>query len=115
MPPTTLDVSKKELSHRWPWFLPDGRHFLYVATSPTTIYVGTLDSQERRRLLDSESKALYADGHLLFTRAGTLLAQPFDAAHLTITGEALPVEPETQSRTSSLRPSENPHRTDHDL
>jgi hypothetical protein len=42
-------------------------------------------------MLDAESKALYADGYLLFTRAGTLLAQPFDAVHLEVRGEAFPV------------------------
>ena len=49
-PVTTVDAAD-ERSHRWPWFLPDGRHFLYVATSPvstmpTTAYIGSLDSTE---------------------------------------------------------------------
>jgi dipeptidyl aminopeptidase/acylaminoacyl peptidase len=74
-----------------------------VATSPPTIYVGTLDSQEGLRLLDSESKALYANGYLLFTRAGTLLAQPFDAAHLKITGEAFPVAEDVGVNTYNTR------------
>ncbi len=49
-PVTTLDVARKEQAHRWPWFLPDGRRFLYVATPPATVYVGSLDSDERTPL-----------------------------------------------------------------
>ena len=55
-PVTTLDAAKKEQAHRWPWFLPDGRRFLYVATPPTTVYVGSLDSEERTPLFASESQ-----------------------------------------------------------
>ena len=90
VPATTLDVSKHEQSHRFPFFLPDGQHFLYVATAPTMLYVGSLNSKERIQLFAPESKAIYADGYMLFTRAGTLLAQPFDAVHVRITGDAVP-------------------------
>ena len=90
-PVTILDSGRKEVSHRWPWFLPDGRHFLYVTTAPTKVYVGSLDSQEHVELLESDSKALYSAGHLLFVRERTLLAQPFDAVRLTLTGESFPV------------------------
>ena len=91
VPVTTLDVAKKEESHRWPWFLPDGRHFLYVAGPPSTVYVGSLDAEEADPLLASESQAIYADRHLLFIRQGTLLAQSFDAARLRTIGESFPV------------------------
>jgi Tol biopolymer transport system component len=90
-PVTTLDAAKKEQGHRGPWFLPDGRRFLYVATPQTTIYVGSLDSEERTPLFASESQAIYADGYLLFMRQGTLLAQSFDAARLRTIGESFPV------------------------
>ena len=90
-PVTTLDGAKKEQSHRVPWFLPDGRRFLYVATPPTTVYVGSLDAEERTPLLASESQAIYADRYLLFVRQGTLLAQSFDAARLRTMGESFPV------------------------
>ncbi len=88
---TTVDAAKKEQAHSLPWFLPDGRRFLYVTTPPTTVYVGSLDSEERTPLLASESRAIYADGYLLFMRQGTLLAQSFDAARLRIIGESFPV------------------------
>ncbi len=90
-PVTTLDAAKKEKAHRWPWFLPDGRRFLYVATPPTTIYVGSLDAPERTPLFASESQAIYADRYLLFTRQGTLLAQSFDPGRLQTIGESFRV------------------------
>ena len=100
---TTLDAAKKEQAHLWPWFLPDGRRFLYMATPPTTVYVGSLDSEERTPLFASDSKAIYADRYLLFIRKGTLLAQPFDAARLRTTGESFPVA-ENVGRQSCQRP-----------
>jgi Tol biopolymer transport system component len=95
VPVTMLDEAKQELSHYHPWFLPDGRHFLFVARGPgnppaQTIYAGSLDSLERTELVATNSKALYADGHLLFVREGTLLAQPFDSISLKVTGESFP-------------------------
>ncbi|MBF8295162.1 MAG: serine/threonine protein kinase [Bacteroidetes bacterium] len=96
---TTLDSSLSEQSHRWPFFLPDGRHFLYVTrtTSGATtdmdgIYVASLDTTVKPHLLfHGSSSAAYAGGHLLFARSQTLMAQPFDAASLTTTGEAFPI------------------------
>jgi Tol biopolymer transport system component len=93
---TTLDQSRNEYIHAWPHFLPDGRHFLYVAgTSPrekSAIFIGSLDSKPPRLLLGVESSAAYAPpGYLLYAREGTLVAQPFDADRLELTGEAVPV------------------------
>src|SRR5262249_57616989 len=69
-------------SHRLPGFLPDGRHFLfYVTGSPDTrgVYVGDLRGAEPRRLLDTDTAAMFASsGQLLFLRQGTLFAQQFD-------------------------------------
>ncbi len=97
-PVTALDVSRQEVAHHWPRFLPDGKHFLYLAVSPSTeaedrgIYVGSLDSTERTRLLSANSNVVYAPpGYLLFNREGTLMAQPFDAERIQLTGEPVPV------------------------
>jgi Tol biopolymer transport system component len=89
---TTLDESRKEITHAWPYFLPDGRHFLYLARSVqrenTGIYVGTLDSSERKLLVNTDSSAAYAPpGFLLFLRERTLMAQAFDAGSLQLSGE----------------------------
>ena len=55
---TTLDTSRRELSHLWPQFLPDGRHFLYhvqtARPAPSSIYVGSIDATDRKRLVDSD-------------------------------------------------------------
>jgi len=94
-PATTLDASKFETTHRFPWFLPDGEHFLYFAGSHLTeidsdsnaIYIGSLKTKERKRLLQARSNVVYTAGQLLFVRDNVLLAQPFDAGKLTLTGE----------------------------
>jgi Tol biopolymer transport system component len=109
-PVTTLDKKSGDLLHRNPFFLPDGRHFLYVAvaardggtTGPRAVYVASLDANEPARLLsDSGSNAKYADGHLLFGRENMLLAQPFDVDSLALTGEPKPVAEQVELVGSS--------------
>jgi serine/threonine protein kinase len=99
---TKLDPSLGETTHRWPWFLPDGRHFLFLAGSHVTradsdvnaIYVGSLDSPERTLLLRARSNVVYASGHLLFVRENHLMAQPFDADSRKLTGEPVRIAPD---------------------
>jgi len=96
VPVTSLDQSRNETSHRWPVFLPDGNHFLYLAQSSqvenTAIYVGSLDSKETKRLLNSNVSAAFAPpGYLLFLRGRTLMAQAFDVNTLNFSGEAVPL------------------------
>ena len=93
---TELDRSLGETAHSTPWFLPDGRHFLYTAWSQKpenrAIYVGSLDSKARTRLMTAEGKAVYSPpGFLLFLRERTLMARPFDADRLVFTGDAVPL------------------------
>jgi serine/threonine protein kinase len=95
---TQVDTSKGEFVHTWPTFLPDGKHFLYFRSGPPDVegmYVGSLDvdagHQSRERRLTGSLPASYANGCLLFPRAGTLLAQPFDAGRLELKGVAVPV------------------------
>jgi eukaryotic-like serine/threonine-protein kinase len=96
---TSIDQSLGEVGHRLPYFLPDGHHYLYLAGSNDTtknfIYVGSLDSQERKRLLMVNSMPVYAEpGYLLFNREGTLFAQPFDAKRLEFSAEPIRVADE---------------------
>jgi eukaryotic-like serine/threonine-protein kinase len=89
---TTPDASRQETAHVFPHFLPDGRHFLYLAWSSKpenrAIYLGALDSDQKTRIMTAESRAVYAPpGFLLFHRQGTLFAQAFDATHLVLHGE----------------------------
>ena len=88
-----------EITHRNPWFLPDGRHFFYTARGPdaasTRVYVDSIDTKPgaktRKEVLAADTNAVYADGYLLFVRERTLMAQPFDASNLRATGDAVPV------------------------
>jgi serine/threonine protein kinase len=98
-PVTELDRAAGENTHRMPWFLPDGVHFLYTARNneaeKNAVYAGQLDSKIRKRILTASSNAVYAPpGYLLFVRDRILLAQPFDAAKLETTGDAVPLADE---------------------
>ena len=80
----------------WPAFLPDGRHFLYTVVSAERdsagVYIGELGTTKSQRLIDVMSSCTYAaPGFLLYARDATLYAQPFDAARLTLTGDAVPI------------------------
>ncbi len=91
-----LDVSKAENSHRWPSFLPDGKHFLYWSRSSrgaesTVLYVGELGSLQAKLLMKSETMAVYASGHLLFMFDQTLMAQTFDPSRMELSGEPVPI------------------------
>ena len=89
---TELDKSKQETEHLAPSFLPDGRHYLFLAVgAESAIYVGSLDSKERKRLLVSDSRAIYASGYVLFNRGNAVFAQPFDTNKLSLTGEPIRV------------------------
>ena len=82
----------KETVHRAPHFLPDGRHFLFLAQSPNVIYVGSLDPDEPpKRLLNSDTRAAYASGYVLFVRQGVLMAQSFDPDNRELSGNPVPV------------------------
>jgi eukaryotic-like serine/threonine-protein kinase len=100
---SSLDLSRGEGSLRWPVFLPDGKHFLYLAGNFTgqkgtnAIFVSSLDSNEKRFVVESTANAAYAaPGCLLFYKDRTLLAQPFDLKRLALTGEATVILPEVQ-------------------
>ena len=106
-----LDQSRKEKVYHFPYFLPDGRHFLYRAGVTTAyardkgngIYVGSLDSSEYKLILNDDTYAIYASGHLLFWRDGALMAQPFDAQSLQLSGEAVPIAEQVQMNLTEIR------------
>jgi serine/threonine protein kinase len=97
---TEIDATgAKETTHRWPRFLPDGRHFLYLAGSHSEgvrseangVYLAELGKSGRRRLLLARSNVAYSAGHLLYVRDRVLLAQSFDPSRLELTGEPVPI------------------------
>jgi Tol biopolymer transport system component/predicted Ser/Thr protein kinase len=92
-PVTKLDTSLHS-THRWPFFLPDGKHFLYLATNhanpkgdQTAVYLGSLDGKDNRLLLRTFRNAAYASGYLFFARENTLMAQVFDPGSFELSGE----------------------------
>jgi Tol biopolymer transport system component/predicted Ser/Thr protein kinase len=94
---TTFDPERHDITHRWPYFLPDGNHFLYMAgpygsaSEENVVYLGTLDGKTNRLLLQGGSTIAYANGYVLYVLEKTLMARPFDPLKLDFTGEALPV------------------------
>src|SRR5262245_33202604 len=96
-PATRMDLAR-HTTHRWPWFLPDGRHFLYLATNHSGgtrdrngIYFASLDGKENRLLVATDSGGQYASGYLLFHAQTELMAQRFDPQAGTLSGDAVPV------------------------
>jgi len=85
VPVTTIDKAAGEIEHIWPQFLPDGRHFFYLALTdrpekPVVAQIGSLDSAEHTALFQTDSKVMYAaPGYILFLRDGNLLMQGFDS------------------------------------
>ena len=85
-------------THRWPSFLPDGKHFLYLATNhegasreKSGIYLGSVDSDATRFVLASDSGGLYANGYLLFHFQSQLMAQKFDWKAGTLSGDPIAI------------------------
>ena len=93
-PVTTLDAKAFEFRHSSPFFLPDGRHFIYVMIGlgeETAVYLTSLESQERTQLPIESAFVQYAQGFLLFTRGTTLMAQRLDERNYALVGEAVPI------------------------
>ncbi|HKR65850.1 MAG TPA: protein kinase [Thermoanaerobaculia bacterium] len=90
---TKLDPARKESGHWRPYFLPDGRHFLFTAISSdpdfNAVWCGSLDSFERKRVLDLQTTAIYADGYLLYVDGDDLYAQRFDPDKIEKSGDAM--------------------------
>jgi Tol biopolymer transport system component len=81
-----------ETAQRWPHFLPDGKHYLYLSMSSRAdqqgIYAASLDSNERKFIVATNAQAMYVEpGQLLFTRGNVLMAQSFELRDLKLLGE----------------------------
>jgi eukaryotic-like serine/threonine-protein kinase len=82
------------LGHRYPNFLPDGRHFVFTRQG-VGIWAGSLDSREVKQVVPENSAGVYVDGRLLYVRNQLLVAQEFDASSMQLKGEAVPIAPGT--------------------
>jgi len=108
-PVTRLDETTNS-SHRWPQFLPDGSHFLYLGISHDrsksendALYWASLDGRENRMLMRSGAGAIYASGHLLYVRDTSLVAQPFDPTRGEFRGEPVTVTSDVEYDRTTWR------------
>jgi Tol biopolymer transport system component len=89
---TTLDPARHDQAHRWPQFLPDGRHFVFMPWTTGTvtrrIQLASLDGAPSRTLFESESAAIVAGTYLLYVRdlPSRFLAQAFNPETLQLEG-----------------------------
>jgi Tol biopolymer transport system component len=89
---TQIEAAREE-SHRWPSFLPDGKHFVYHIRArrgrgTSGAYLGSLDSMDRTLLLEHDSNVVYtAPGYLLYVKGENLMAQPFDPRRRGLSGK----------------------------
>ncbi len=90
---TKLDAARGDTGHVLPEFLPDGHSFLFVVRGREAgLYLGSLDSSEVSRILNDSARASYVDpGYLVFQRGRALMAAPFDARHLQVSGQPFPI------------------------
>ncbi len=95
---TSFDSSAR-FYPRYPSFLPDGNHFVYVGyagggaiAAMTETFVGSLDGSVKELPLKGTSNLVYSAGHLLYLRQNTLIAQAFDASGLELKGDPLPLD-----------------------
>jgi Tol biopolymer transport system component/predicted Ser/Thr protein kinase len=111
VPVTKLDTAHGETTHRWATFLPDGRHFLYMAGSHAAgtkaevnaIYVGAFGSSEKTLLMEARSNIIYASGYLLYMRESVLLAQRFDPGSRKLIGDPIPLAQGVQTDPDYFR------------
>jgi len=96
-PLTTPDRHKGEMAHQWPYFLPGAQAIVFTivtggSSEGTQIAVLDLKHGSYRTVVNGGANARYSpSGHLIFPRAGTLFAAPFDARRLVVTGPESPV------------------------
>jgi Tol biopolymer transport system component/tRNA A-37 threonylcarbamoyl transferase component Bud32 len=101
-PLTKLDPGRGETAHRYPWFLPDGKHFLYMAANlsastnnpANAVRIASLDGKQDRVLVPMAANAQFTAGYLFYAREGTLLAQRLNGRY----------EPEGDPSAVGLRP-----------
>lgn len=106
---TTLDPSR-HTTHRWPSFLPDGKHFLFFATNHSGtnpdqngVYLGSVDNHAIKLVLPSDSAAQYTSGYLLYHLQTALIAQKFDPATGKLSGDPVAIAEHVQYDPSVWR------------
>jgi len=103
--PATAYDPNTETTHRWPVFLPDGRHFLYLSRAHATgrrevgrLMLASLDGMTPSELINDASNALYVEpGFLVYARSANLYAWRFDSRALRLEGQPVPIVPDKTS------------------
>jgi Tol biopolymer transport system component len=100
--PVEMKSEGNDSEHRSPYFLPDGRHFIF--SRQRGIWAGSLDSPELKRIGDVRGSPVYAPpGWLIFIQNNVLVAQAFDAGKLALTGEPIPIITDAKSSIGGSR------------
>jgi serine/threonine protein kinase len=102
-PASIPDTADGESTYFWPWFLPDGEHFIFTASmrsgdsnisSRTRLKLGSVDTTASRTLFEMGEidRVEYAyEGYILYVEDENLMGLPFDAEKLEVTGEPKPI------------------------
>jgi len=97
-PVTELDETRREQTHRFPFFLPDGKSFLYLARTTSggsgvepPIKIGDTETDESKVLVNAASNPVFASGYVLYARQSNLMAQALDPESKTILGDPVPI------------------------
>jgi serine/threonine protein kinase len=95
---TSLDSTRDERAHRWPFFLPDGKHFFYFArlsgnreSETDAIYLASLDGSINRIILNARTNIAYANNYVLYSHDNTLMVRHFDMGNLDFSSDARPI------------------------
>jgi Tol biopolymer transport system component len=93
---TFIDRTNGETGHGWPFFLPDGKRFVYIAWysqgNESVIRLGELGTREAVTLTAGDSRVEYVEpGYLVYEKSNTLMAHPFDAKKGALTGDPFPL------------------------
>jgi eukaryotic-like serine/threonine-protein kinase len=96
--PQKITEIKPGWTHRNPYFLPDGDHFLFTsreavgATGPGgALYGASLSGEQPRQVLELASNVQYSEGYLLYLHENVLVAQHFDPKSMKLSGDPTPV------------------------
>jgi Tol biopolymer transport system component len=104
-PADVTKMTEGQQTHIAPYFLPDGRHFIYTVSAAGSqspgVFVSALDGAQPVKLLDVSTNTAYASGYLLYMREATLMAQPFDAQSRSWSGDAVPLAEGVQMNPST--------------
>jgi len=110
IPLTHIDSSRNETNHRWPHFLPDGKHFIYTTQARIrsaeyygAMYVSSLDSSVDKLLVKVSSNMAYSGGYLLYARQGSVVAQPFDLGKYEFSADAVPIAEKVEYSSDKSR------------